>query len=329
MAYPALSTTIASQRPAAIRRIFIKTGSEKWQSLGLIRNAELKVTPYTTNNTYMKNLSIQSYLFETKAELLQTSTSELELLDSIMDGSNSFLFQLTDAGAISTGATEGWVTVSNTQIGVAAKFITDTDPSKGQYIELNIKGTLKGSELDAALKASIATADFHISTTASETYSNNSGSIGGTIFGYYVSATAGDVIGIQGNIKPSGFSSLALDDHIASGALTLGRTTKGKMTIEWLAEEDSLLRPNTYGVDINAEYEYMTSDAASLLLLDSINITNTDVVLTLLDGKVFTFTNQLGVEVTFENVGDFNSNRKMKFTHKGRVLKSDFDGIVA
>jgi len=329
MAYPAINTAITYQRPQAIKKVFIKTGSEKWQTLGQIRNGELKVTPYSTKNTYQQNLHIGSFTFEAKFEMLQTATAEVELIDSIIDGSNSFLFQLTDAGAITTGATEGWVTVSNTQIGVKARLVSDGTPDTNQFIEVMIKGSLKNSEIDAALKAAVATADFHISTTASGTYSNNAGSAGGTIFGYYIDTTANNNTGVMANIKPNGFSSVVLDDALSAGTVTLGRTGKSKLIFDWVAEEDSLGRHNVYGIDVELEYEYLVTDAATLLLLAEMNLVNTNAVVTLLDGKAFTLNSKLGVEIGFEDIGDFSGHRKLRFIHKGRILKSDFDGVVA
>jgi len=329
MAYSALSVTTSAQRPAAIKKVFVKTGSEKWQSLGQIRKGELKVVPYTTKNTYQQNLLIGSYTFEAKFEMLQTALAEVELIDSLADGSNSFLFQLTDAGAITSGATEGWVTVSSTQIGVKPRFVAEGDASSNQFTEMLITGIIKGSEIDAVVKAAVATADFHISTTASGTYSSNGGSAGGTIFGYYIDATANNNTGILANIKPNGFATVALDDQLSTGALTLGRVDKGKLIIDWLADPDSLGRLNVYGCDIDIEYEYLCTDAQTLILLDSINLTNTNIVITLLDGKVFTFNSKLGFEGHFENIGDFDKNRRLRFIHKGRILKSDFDGIVS
>lgn len=329
MAYSAVNTAIQYQRPQAIKKVFIKTGSEKWQTMGQIRNGELKMTPYSTKNTYQQNLHIGSFTFEAKFELLQTAVGEVELIDSIIDGSNSFLFQLTDAGAITTGATEGWVTVSNTQVGVKARLVSEGSPDTNQFIEIMIKGSLKNSELDAALKASIATADFHISTTASGTYSNNGGSAGGTIFGYYIDTTANNSTGIMANIKPNGFSSVVLDDQLSTGTVTLGRTGKSKLIFDWVAEEDDLGRYNVYGVDIDLEYEYLVTDAVTLLLQGDMNLTNTNAVITLLDSKAFTLNSKLGVEIGFENIGDFGGLRKLRFTHKGRIVKADFDGVVA
>jgi hypothetical protein len=73
----------------------------------------------------------------------------------------------------------------------------------------------------------------------------------------------------------------------------------------------------------------MVSDAATLLLLNTVNLTNTDVKITLVDGKVFTIASMLGLTASFENVGDFDKFRVIRFSHKGRILKSEFDGIVA
>ena len=102
-----------------------------------------------------------------------------------------------------------------------------------------------------------------------------------------------------------------------------------KMVFDWIAEEDDLGRYNTLGIDVLVEYEDPAADSATMLLLDAVNLTNTNVVVTLLDGKAFTLNSTLGVETHLDDSGDFTKTRKLKFTHKGRILKSDFDGIVA
>ena len=333
MAYPSISTGISGQKSAGISKLYIKPASgETWQSLGLIRNGELKVTPYSTEDTYKRNY-VHAFTIEAKVELMQTSVAEVELIDSIVNGSNNFLFKLSDAAAIPSSAavTTGWVILTSSQVGVSAKYQCDGNPSSTQFIELMIKGSIIGTSLDAILKASIDDGDFHITTTASQTYSNNNGSLGGTLFSYYNTTTADDNRGIVGNIKPNGFSTVQLQDSsdTSSGYTTAGRVRNGKATFDFIAEEDSLGRPNVYGVDVDIEYEYLVADDTNLLLLDSLNSTATDVKITLLDGKVLTLASKLGVGVSFENVGDFDKFRVLKYSHKGRISVSDFDGVVS
>jgi hypothetical protein len=330
MAFPSLSTALSNQRVASIVKAYVKTAAEVYQTVGFIRNGELKITPYSTNDTKQRNLGIDSYTFEAKFEMLQTAVGELELIDSLVDGSSDWLFKLSDAATVtSSTAYEGWVVVTDSQVGTKARYVTDGNPSTSQFIEVMIKGTLLASTMDAAVKATLETASFHISTTATETYANNNGSAGGTLFGYYTGTAADANTGITANIKANGFSSVELQDALATTYVAVGRVRNGRITCDWVAEEDSLGRYNTYAVDIDVEYELMVSDAATLLLLNTVNLTNTDVKITLVDGKVFTIASMLGLTASFENVGDFDKFRVIRFYHKGRILKSEFDGIVA
>ena len=196
-------------------------------------------------------------------------------------------------------------------------------------MEVRITGRLVKTALDAALEATLVTTDFHLSSTSSETFSNNSGSAGGTIFGYYISGTYDDNTGVIANKRGAGFSSVVLDDDLSTGTVTLGRIKNGRINLDFVAEEDVLGRYNVYAVDVDVEYEYMVTDAATLLLLDSMNATNSKATITLLDGKVFTLSAKTGVNVSFENVGDFDKFRVLRFSHKGRILTSEFDGIVS
>jgi len=331
MAFPSLSTALSNQRPAGIKKVYVKTGSETWQTLGNIRNGELKLTPYNTEDTYKRNLNIDSYTVEAKFEMIQTSVAELEKIDTLVDGSIDWLFQFTDSAAIPTSATatEGWFILQDTQVGSKARYVVDGNPSSVQFVEVMVKGTLIASTIDAAVKATIDDDEFHISSTASETFSTNGGIAGGDLFGYYISTTKGDNTGVLANQKSAGFATVELQDALGTTYVAQGRVRNGKITADWLAEEDNLGRYNTYGVDLYVEYELMVSDAATLLLLNTVNLTNTDVKITLLDGKVFTIASKLGIQASFENVGDFDKFRVIRFIHKGRILKSEFDGIVA
>lgn len=325
------SVTLSDQRPTGIKTAYIKTASEKWQNLGGIRNGELKIIPEVSNNTVQNNLSVGSYLVEAKFELLQTSSDELKKIDSIIDGTNSFLFRLTDAAAIpvSSAATEGWVTVSNTQIGVKARYIATGDPSVGQYVEILIQGSILSSEMDAVVKAAIVDTDFHLSSTASESFSDNNSSIGGTLFAYYPSTTAGSSIGVLGNNKPSGFATIEYKASSDSTYTSFPRVSNTKLTFDWIAQEDSCRRLIVISIDVNIEYEILASDAETLKYIDTLNETEADIRITLFDGKVFTFESKLGIETHFDNTGDFDKIRKLPFKHKGNILTTAFDGIVA
>lgn len=325
------STAVSAQRATGIKKVYIKTGSETWQTLGGIRNGLLKVTPETSNDAAQNNLAVGSYLLESKFELLQTSVAEMEKIDSILDGTNSFLFQLTDAVAItaSSVASEGWATVSNSQIGVKARYVSENDPSGNQYIEIMIQGSLLSTELDTALKATIVDTDFHISTTASESFSNNNAGVGGTLFGYYLSTTAGDNQGVLSNIKPNGFSLVEIKGRPDASYVSLGKIDTSKIIVDWLAQMDSLERFIVFNVDVQIEYDALVSDADTLLIYDTLNTSNTDARITLFDGKIFTFESKLGVDVTFENLGDFDKFRRLRFRHRGNILITDFDSIVS
>jgi len=334
MAYPAITNVLTAQKPAGIKKVYVKNAAELWQTFGLIRNGELKITPYQTNDTYQRNLTINSYTFEAKFEMLQTALTEIELLPSITDGvagvGNNFLFQLTDSAAIPTttpAQTTGWVTVTPSQVKATVKYMSDGNPSTNQFIEVTVKGSLKASEIDACVQASIADVHFTISGTSAQTFSAS-----GVLGNYALCASATDAgkdVGIPTNIKPNGFASVALNDPLSSGAETLTYMRNGKITLDFVSEEDSLGRPNVYAIDVEIEHESTLTDSATLLLMDSMNALLTSITVTLLDGKVFTFANELGFSTSFENVGSMDKLRILRFSHKGRILTSQLAGIVS
>lgn len=339
MAYPSLSPTVAKQRVASIEKVYVVNGAETaHQYLGLHRNGELKVTPFSTEDTRKRNLPVNSYLVEAKFELLQTEVLEIEKIDALCDGTNGWIFKLSDAEAISTDAAkEGWFALSDSiadngtyqALGSKAKYVCDGNPSGVQYIEVMVRGIIASGALDSAFKPSLQTSDFHISSTADGVYSTNNGSAGGTIFGNYLSTSADDTRGIQGNVNSCGFSKVELQDANSTTYTEIGKVRNGRITYEVMAEEDNLGRFNSHSGQIDIEYELMLTDAATLLLFDTMNTTETDVKITLLDGKVFTIASKLGINVSYENVGDFNGYRILRFKHAGRILLTEFDGLVA
>lgn len=332
MAYPALTNTIASGRPVGIKRVFARNGdSEKWQSLGEIRNGEFTLMPIETVNTYKWNLSSTAYNFTGKFDLLQTLPIEVEALANLVNGAIDFLLQLTDAGAIpaSTGVTEGWIELSNSQVGVHPTFKAEGDINTHQFSEINLVGTIKKADLDACVKADIDDQDFHISSTADETFANNNSLQGGTLFGYYNSTTPADIQGIMNNINPNGVASIALDNVQSSGALTITDFGSSKIILDFQVTPNQNGLPRAFGINADIEIECRSTDSASLLLLDTVNTTYTNFVITMLDGKVFTFTNKLGCTAKFENLGDFDKYRNLRFMAKGNFLVSDLAGIVS
>ena len=95
-----------------------------------------------------------------------------------------------------------------------------------------------------------------------------------------------------------------------------------------LANQDGLRRflPNT--LDVSIEYDWMATLNSDLLLLGNATTGDIKIIVTMLDGVIFTLDNQVGIESNFEVSGDMDKNRVIRFTHKGKVLQSSFDGIV-
>lgn len=337
MAYPNINNLLSNAKPATIKRVFVKNATEKWQYLGQIRNGELKVMPYVTENTVKNNLHINSFSFEAKFELLQTAVAEMDILASLFGGvsgvANDFLLELAErSGAFPTTstATAGFIQVSGTSVRPKGKYVADGNPSTNQFVEVTLMGTIFSSDANmvSLFTPSVDDGEFHLLATGVETFVPSTG-----VFGDYTlcagATSAHLVTGIPANIRPNGIASVALDNPLSSGAETLSNVKNGKITCEFLSDDDTLGRPNVYGVDVMVEYESLISDSSTSTVLSAINNVNTDVVVTMLDGKVFTLNSKLGVQASFEDVGDFDKFRIVRFTHKGRIPLSEFAGIVA
>lgn len=327
MAFTNFTGTVSNITPAAFMGVYIKTGTEKWQTLGAIADGVLNINQFSSPDSLTRNKAINSIGFSAKCKMMQCSVVELELLDNICDGSNSFLFKLADAATVAgSAAYAGWVYVTNSQVGVKAKVVADGTPENNRHIELEWQGTIYNSDANevAMLTPTLATGDFG-STAVSGTYMGTLG-VGG--IGTYSATTDGGLPTIS-QIRSCGIATVTFDTSPATGAETIGPIQNVKMTFEMLANTDGLRRflPNT--LDINIEYDWMATLNSDLLLLGNAVAQDVIIIITMLDAVVFTLSNQVGIESNFEVSGDMDKNRVVRWTHKGKVLQSTIASIVS
>jgi hypothetical protein len=321
MAFTNFTGTVANITPAAFMAVYIKTGSEKWQTLGAISSGVLNINQFSAADSLTRNKAINSIGFSAKCNMMQCSVVEMELLDNICAGSNSFLFKLTDAATVSTSAAyAGWVYVTNSQVGVKAKVVADGTPEDNRHIELEWQGTIYNSDANevAMLTPTLETGDFE-ATGSGGTYH---------AIGTYTAATDGGNP-IISQIRSCGVSTVTFDTSPASGAETIAPIQNVKMTLEMLANTDGLRRflPNT--LDVSLEFDWMATLNSDLLLLGNAVAQDVKIIVTMLDAVVFTFDNQVGLESNFEVSGDMDKNRVVRWTSKGKVLQSSIAGIVS
>ena len=321
MAFPSISSSVAYHRPAGFKAVFCRPSGELYQTIGAISDGTLKFSEYRVTDQRGRNKSF-AVEFTASCKMLQASLVELELLDTLALGTNAWLFQLTDAAAIPTGgaaATEGWVVLSAEQVGMKPKIVLSGDASNNTYIELQWRGSLKWSEMDAAVKASIDDDEFEAT--------GGSGSI--KAIGTYTSAKDGGNPTVT-HILPAGVSSITLAE--AGGATaTVGAVKNFKCEFEFLSDADSEARRRylCHAVRADVSYDWMETDAANLLNLDEFTNTEIDVVITTLGGVTVTLSNRVGISSEFESVGNFDRVRVIRFMHTGDMLKTDVDGVFS
>lgn len=322
MAFPTIATPLNAYRvPAAIQSIYVRPSGELYQTLGAIQGGEIVFDDYEQEDSLGKNKVLQSMSVTAKATMLQCSVTEIELLDTLIAGTSSFLFKMADAAAIPTGgaaATEGWVLLSSSQVGLKrVKIDLSGDVESPAKIELEFSGSLQYSAVDAAVKASIDDDEFE-ATGGTGTFK---------AIGTYTAAKNGG-LPTPTNIKSCGISSLTLADTLGA-AQTLGPIDEPTIEFEYMAEEDSLKIGRIRIVAVNINYKWKQTDAVNLLNLNAFSDSEIDAVVTMVNGLVLTLTNQVGIGARFESVGDFDGTRSIIFRHKGKVLPSAIDGIFA
>jgi hypothetical protein len=326
MAFPAFTGGVANIKPAAFLGVYVRESGGKWQTLGSIEGGVLNIKDFSAPDSLKRNKAINCYDFTAKCRMKQAALIELELLDSLCNGANDFLFKLTDAVTPAGAASAGWIQVTAAQVGVKAKLVMDGDPSTDRHIELDWQGSIYKSDANEVLlyTPTLAAADF-ASTATTGTFCGTSG-VGG--IGTYTATTDGGSP-TNSHLKPNGLASVTLDLAGGSSPVTIAPITNVKMSFEMVAQQDGIRRWLPCSLDINAEYDVMASLNADLLLLGNMSVVDVKAILTSLDGLIVTLDNQVGIETNFEVSGDMDKNRIIRITHKGAVLQSSFDGIVS
>jgi hypothetical protein len=323
MAAPNFTGTIANIYPSSFLAVYVKDRTaEHWQTLGAISGGVLNVEDFQSPDSLTRNRAIGASHFTAKCNMMQCSVTEQELLPTLCNGTNDFLFKLSDAATVAASAAyAGWVEVRAAQVNCKWKVINDGSPENNRVIELSWEGSiLRGTNQQIALfTPTLAAVDFAGSGDSTGLFMG---------IGTYTAATDGG-LPTNANIRPCGVSSVSLDTSPASGAEVLSPVMNVKFSLEELTAPDDLLRPMPLGIDLSLEYDWMATLNADMLLLDNLTILDTKMIVTMLDAVAYTFDNQMGLHTNYEVSGGVEKARVLRFTHKGKVLNSTLAGIVA
>lgn len=314
MSFPAVTTPSPSNIESALfDAVYIRGSGEKWQTLGGVAIPSLSVIGLTAEDSYQDNRSIQTYEITAYARMRQTAFQELLLLESICNGSNDFLFRLSDAVAVTGVAATGWVYVSASQVGVKARFVVRGTQANERYIELQWQGSVYASPANqiALFTPTLAAGDFESSANAGTFHD----------IGTYTVATDGGE-NTDTHIVSSGFASVTLDLEGGSNPVTIGPITEAEATVEMLAVEDSLRRflPNAVAFDIR--YDWMASDSTDVLLLGDMLPLNIKAIFTLIDSVEIVLDGQVGIDNRYSLTTDFEGMRLVSFAHRGKINQS-------
>lgn len=309
----------SNQRPAGFKRVFIKTGAEKWQSLGFIKDGELSFASKSETDSLMRNLA---YCAEFKAtfKMLQTGkTVELPLIDDICNGTNSFLFEMVDADTTN----DQYIYVTNVQVGASAKLVIDGDPNSIRYIEITVSGSVLLADFADVTSPTVETTDFQVANTSGGTYALI-GSTGTT--GAWTTVNLGN----KDRMLPSGISQIEVQDANATTYVALGKIKGAKLECDFIGETDSMMRPQTYAVDISLEYEHLeTLKTGGLDTIGGWAQKDIDVKATCFDGTVFTMASKLGFDTNYSVSGNMDKFSVIKQSHKGRIVKTAFSAMIS
>lgn len=310
----------ANMRTAVIMAAYIAGVGEKYQTLGDIAEGVFNMESFDKPNSTGKNRSQGVWAISASLKMKQTSLTELELLSAIQNGLNSFLFKCSDAVAPSGVAAAGWIKLLASQVGVKAKVVADGTPEDDRHIVLEFQGSVYASDANttALLKPTLAAADFESSGDAGTFHA----------IGVYTVATDGGEPDLT-HIRSCGVATLTLDVEGGASPQTMAPIKEVKLTVEGLADEDSIRRFLPASLSINAEVDWMATDNADLMLLDGFLALSPKAIMTFIDGVVFTFDGKTGLKVNYESASDTEKNRVVRFTLLGKILNSTFADVVS
>ena len=322
MAFPAVTApSNANLRTGTFQAIYIRPAGGKFQTLGSITKASLDFGNITNPDSMKRNKSNNAGSFSAKCTMRQASGVELALVPSIMDGTNSFLFKMSDAAAIpvtTEAATVGWFLVSASQVGAKAKPVFDGTIDNEQAIELEIDGSYQMSVSDAIAKALIADVDFESSTDTGTYHA----------IGTYTAAKDGGNP-TNSHVKSAGVLSITLADTIGGGAQSIGPINNVKFSFTPDSEVDGAKRPLPSSFDIALDFDWLQNDAPDLLLLDAMSLLDVNVAVSMLAGTNITLTNQTGHAEKVTSPDDYDKKRTIGFSLKGSILISSFAAMIS
>lgn len=328
MSYPAFTGGAAYQYNAAFLAVYVKdTTCNKYQTLGEIGEAILEISDFASPNSQKHNKAMNCYHFIASCRMMQTSLIEQELLALLCNGTNSFLFKLSNAVAITASpvASAGWIGVTAAQVGCKAKPVMDGTSEDDRYIELMWEGSIHKSDTNeiALYTPTLQTSNF-ASSSDSET------AVFYTIGTYTGTSDGGSTT--PGHMRKCGVSSLSFDVVGGSSPVTIAPVNNIKLSFEMLTgkeQQDSLLRFLPSTMDINFEVDCMAAKNSDLLLLGNMSAIPVKVIITFLDGLIVTLDNQIGIQTKFGLTGDSDGKQAITFTHTGNIAISSYNSVVS
>ena len=315
--------TVANIYPAAFMQVYVRdTTSNKWQTLGAISNGVLNIADFSSADSLTRNNAINALNFTAKCNMMQSSNTVIKLMPALCNGTNDFLFKLSDAATPAGGATVGWVCVTAAQVGVKAKLVASGTPDTNRHIELEWQGTIfKSSANQIALMEPTLTLASQFASTS------DSGTAVFYAIGTYTAATDGGSPTIS-QIRSCGVSTLTLDTSGTSSPTTMAPIQNVKFEVDMLATADGIRRFLPIALNADIEFHWMPTLNADLITLHTQTQKTSKSIITFLDGTILTFDGQTGIEANFQVSGDMSTNRVVIFMLKGRTLQATLGTIT-
>jgi hypothetical protein len=310
MALPNLSLleVINNINAASIDAVYIKIGSEKWQTVGYITNASINVALQSSTTSLGEAISNNSLHIKVSFDMLETEASTvLPLIESMIGNQCSWLVK-TVASDMTTGS--GWINLPSTAVGAKITYNNDGDITKTSVISVELSGSITLSSLDSLWNTTLTVESFETSSESGTFHA----------LGDYTSGVVGGA-GNMSLIVPAGLKEIQYTSYGTGGDATSIQNLGGTaLKIEYNvieAPDKRYIATNSASVTIDIDWVYASESVVTQL--DALVGQLVAVEATCYDNSALSF-GRLGITVTVDNADDVKKSRLVKLHNTGTII---------
>jgi hypothetical protein len=293
-----LSRVRANQLIGGISKWWVKAaGDTGYYDLGALFEGKLNLDALGTQKDSQQRPRQNALELKASAKLFNTEkTNMIKTLDYLcFQDLDHVIHSINGVHSVSSA-----LLTHDPYFGFSAKLVSDADMDKIRYIEIaaDRKLTLTGSYDELSLMTAA-----HPTVPGSQPTAD-------TLHALASIARSGEV--------PAGFAKVEIGETVGADQ-DVGVIRNGKFIAEFYGQRDSRGRTHCTAIKFDISVECLQTALAEIIQAKDIANADIDVKITFVDGLIFTATNQLGVEWSFDLKEDMNDSAFVKLVAQGAV----------